>query len=390
MKAIFYRYYSICETDFLEAFREYGIETKEVFFKDAKSSAGIVQQLFNEIADENYSFVFSINFFPEVSEVCKINKLPYMCIIVDSPVLELYSGSLRNSCNRIFLFDKALYNEFHEKNPECIFHIPLASNPSAFGKAIQNADREKFKSNISFVGSLYSEKDPFSRARIKDSYLKGYLEGVFASQLLVYGYYLIDELIDDALAGKILEEIPDHYVFRPDYEADIKALVSQLYLGTHVTRLLRSRTLCSISRFAPDVYTGSDTSGIPGIVNRGFADSRKEMPAVFHESRINLNMTSKPIRSGIPLRVFDIMACGGFVLSDYQAEIPEIFNIGEHLEVYASQEELVEKCEYYFSHEKRRSEIAMAGFELIKEKHTYVQRLGEMIVKAFGQNRVKF
>ncbi len=43
---------------------------------------------------QRYDFVFSINFFPVLSEVCNIFKTPYACWIVDSPVLELYSDAV--------------------------------------------------------------------------------------------------------------------------------------------------------------------------------------------------------------------------------------------------------------------------------------------------------
>ena len=72
-----------------------------------------------------------------------------------------------------------------------------------------------------------------------------------------------------------------------------------------------------------------------------------QMPIVFNKSTINLNPTSKPIRSGIPLRIFDLLACGGFVLSNYQSDLLNDFVPGEELDIYSSIEELEEKIEYY-------------------------------------------
>ena len=108
-----------------------------------------------------------------------------------------------------------------------------------------------------------------------------------------------------------------------------------------------------------------------------------EMPLIFHESRINLNMTAKSIRSALPLRVWDILGCGGFLLTNYQSEIPAYFNVGEELDTYGSQDELLEKCAYYLEHENRRAEIAAAGFEKVQRYHTYPQRLGELMELAF-------
>lgn len=105
--------------------------------------------------------------------------------------MELYSNSITNQWNRIFLFDQAQYDEFSPKNPECIFHLPLASNPARWNHVIFNAssqDIKRFSSDISFVGSLYTEKCPYDRLKDAPSYLSGYLNGIMAAQLKIYGY----------------------------------------------------------------------------------------------------------------------------------------------------------------------------------------------------------
>ena len=98
-------------------------------------------------------------------------------------------------------------------------------------------------------------------------------------------------------------------------------------------------------------------------------------------SKINLNMTIKPIQTGLPLRIFDIMGCGGFCMTNYQAELPEYFEIGVDLEAYSSMEELVDKCSYYLTHEDERRQIALNGYEKVKQYHGYVNRMVEIIKK---------
>lgn len=55
-------------------------------------------------------------------------------------------------------------------------------------------------------------------------------------------------------------------------------------------------------------------------MNKGPIDYYNEMPYVFNNSRINLNITLRSIKSGIPLRAMDICGAGGFLLSNYQAD----------------------------------------------------------------------
>ena len=147
-----------------------------------------------------------------------------------------------------------------------------------------------------------------------------------------------------------------------------------------MTEQERLRLLGSLSEhFAVDLYTGSDTSSLPKVCNKGLARTYSEMPKIFRLSRINLNMTAKSIKSALPLRIWDILACGGFVMTNYQSEIPEYFEIGTDLETYASEDELLEKCAYYLAHEDDRRQIAENGFRKVKEFHSLELRLGEML-----------
>ena len=113
--------------------------------------------------------------------------------------------------------------------------------------------------------------------------------------------------------------------------------------------------------------------------NIGNKDYEKEMPYIFHNSKINLNITSKTIESGIPLRVFDILSCGGFCLTNYQPEIAQYFTDGEDLVMYSSMEDLVDKVAYYLEHDEEREQIARNGYEKLKGNHDLVNVVQNMI-----------
>lgn len=390
MKIFMYRYGSLCEPDVIDAFRRIGLEvdeeTAEIYNKNLTPSqcAAIVAP---RLTGNNYSFVFTINFFPWLSDICQITGLIYISLIVDSPVLELYSNALSNNVNRVFLFDRLLYNEFCRYNNGHIFHIPLATNLIRSNKVISSASKDKssqYKSDISFIGSTYQEKCPFNNAVLSD-YDKGFVDGIINSQIWVYGYNFIENILTDETAERLLSCIPSHYEFPPGSRADVKALVAQYYLSVKVAEQERLRLLGMLSdSFQVNIYTGSDTSSMPHIHNCGFARSLDEMPLIFNCSKINLNITAKSIRSGLPLRIFDVLGAGGFLITNYQSELPETFTIGKDLVAYESPEHLKELCTYYLRHEDERLEIAHNGYETIAKYHTYDIRLLQIIDKAFS------
>ena len=390
MNILFYRYGSICEPDIIASFKHLGFniteDTREVYNKQLLPS-DCINGLNELLKQDTYSFIFSINFFPSVSDVCNIWGIPYLCLIVDSPVLELFSTSLANPCNKVFLFDRQLYNDFHHINPDGIFHIPLATNVRdnyATATMASAADRARFSSDISFIGSLYSEKCLYNQITLPEK-MRGYVDGLIEAQLLVYGYNFIEECVTPELIEAFCKVRPELINFPDSMKVDTKAVIAQHIISVKVAEQERLRYLKALSEhFNVDLYTGSDTYSMPLIHNRGFAKTNTEMPIIFHQSKINLNLTAKSIRSGLSLRIFDVLGCEGFLITNYQAELPEHFNIGEDLEAYTSLDDLMGKCEYYLSHDKERREIAHNGFEKVKKYHTYDIRLTQMLEIAFG------
>ena len=151
-----------------------------------------------------------------------------------------------------------------------------------------------------------------------------------------------------------------------------------------------SNTLCCTSggrrlseQFSVSIYTASDTTGLPKLRNMGRAKTLTEMPLIFRNSKINISTTSRGIRSGLPLRIFDILSSGGFVLTNYQEELPELFTIGEDLAVYTSMEELAALAEYYLTHDEERRSIAANGLATLKANYTYERQMEKMMLIAF-------
>lgn len=386
MKVLIYRYNSICEPDVIDAFKKLGHVVDEI--KDEITRKDITPretvQIMGEALDkDNYDCVFSINFYPAISEVCNIYKIPYLCWTVDSPVLETYAKSVTNKYNRMFLFDFGQFKELSPLNPECIFHLPLATNVKSKDEVINNASKatlDKFKSDISFVGSLYSEKCPYDNVSGLSEKTRGFLEGVMNAQLKVFGYFFMDEVLNDEVIKEFKEHMSDFYCLPEGSYLTDRITMSQFYMGNKVTAMERWENVKMISEtFGMDLYTGSNTSQLPKVNNKGFANPLTEMPIIFNQSKINLNMTAKTIRYGIPQRVWDVLGSGGFLISNYQMEIPEFLVPGEDLVTYGSKEELKQLIAYYLVHEDERKQIALNGYNKVKEFHTYEVRVGQML-----------
>lgn len=385
MEILFYRYNSICEPDILQVFTDFGItvhvEDLEMHNKKAtpRECAGKVS---GWILQRPLAFVFSINFFPAISYTCEKLKVPYVCWSVDSPVPELFSNALKNSCNRVFLFDRAQYEFFSPINPSCIYYLPLATNVNRWEKIVlgmTGADFARYGGDVAFVGSLYAEKCRYDRLALSD-HTRGFVDGLIEAQMGVFGCNLIPESLTEEVIREIADADPDFYKSDDSYTDMSRYLTAHQYIGMKLAAVERQRTLAFLSeRFHVNLYTRSDASSLPKVNCPGGVNTLTEMPKVFHASRINLNITMRPIETGLSLRIWDVLGCGGFLITNYQAEIPEYFGIGKDLETYESMKELEEKIRYYLTHEEARVEIAIHGYETVAKYHTWRIRLAQMI-----------
>lgn len=397
MKILFYRYGNICEPDIIEAFQKMNIEVTEerteMTIKTLSPSKQIdlLQKQIDACAPgDPFLFLFSVNYFPAIAEFCHVMQIPYVCWTVDSPVLELFSNSIRYDTNFIFLFDYAQYMYFHPQNPNHIFYLPLATNVHRWdrvlsmqkeGSSAKSCPFSSLQEDISFVGSLYTEKCKYNNLMLS-SYTEGFLSGLMEAQLRLFG----DNIVERSLPLEIVEEIKQadpHFFFSGNTFTNPDAyVVAHDYLGYKLAETERIRTLNLLAeRFQVSLYTRSDTSSLKGVTLKGGVQTLTEMPFVFSNSKINLNITLRAIQTGLSLRVYDIMGCGGFLMTNYQAELPEYFEIGKDLEAYGSPEELIDKCTFYLNHPEDRTAIAKRGYEKVKCYHTYDSRINSMIVE---------
>lgn len=388
LKILFYRYNSIYEPDCLEAFKKFGIDVVEERTEVSKKGiepGDVVQIVADHILRQNelndpFLFVFSINFYPAISDICEKLNTVYACWSVDCPVTELFANQIKNGHNRVFLFDKTQYERIYRHNPECVYYLPLGTNVDRLDKTnmtINASDRKKFSSDISFVGSLYNEKNPLKKLKLTDK-TRGFIDGVERAQLNIFGVNFIEDVLTDDVVQELkgakiekhemLVEPIDHYV------------AAHAFIGMDLAEKERILTLNTLAKhFNVDFYTLSDTSDLVGVKNCGPANSLTEMPKIFNLSKINLNITMRPIQTGLSLRIFDVLGSGGFLISNYQAEIETMFTPGVDLETYGSIEELVDKCAYYLEHEDQRKQIALNGYNKVKSMYTVEHRMKQMI-----------
>lgn len=381
-KIIFWCYGSICEPYLEEALGKVGSVCKFVTPSQEMEyqPADVVEKLCQKIASCQPDFVFSINFFCDVSNVCEKMGVKYVAYTVDVPVNTLFCKELGNSCNEVFMFDKMQYKKFKNRNENGTYYLPLGASVSSMQQTITNMPenvKKKYQSDVAFVGSLYEEKDNLKKffPYLSDK-TKGYIDGIINVQKNLPIGNILAECLTDNLINELVNLCPELQM----EEERKRYLISHYLLGMHLAATERKEILEYISGSCKvKLYTQSDVSNMKNVYFAGTADSYKEMPVIFSESKINLNITYRAIETGIPQRVWDVCGCGGFLITNFQEELTDYFEIGKELECYESKEDLLEKIQFYLKYDEIRKEIAENGFLKVKKYHTYDKRVEHMM-----------
>lgn len=346
------------------------------------------------IGGQSIDCVFTFNYSPIISNNCQKRNIPYIAFVYDNPQIQLYSYTVINRCNYIFIFDKEQYKQLKEGGVDTVYYAPLAVNMNRIKRMFDSKKKIslKFEADISFVGSLYNEKyNLYERmySNLSD-YTKGYLDAIMGAQRNVYGYFFLENLLDDVITKELQEAYPVRNnkdgIETAQYVYANYFLARKMAYDERIEILKRIETQFGKHRKIK-LYTPQKTPELNEINNMGCIDYYSEMPYVFNESKINLNITLRSIKSGIPLRAMDICGAGGFLLSNYQADFYDYFTPGEDIVLYQSTEDMLNKCKYYLAHDSERERIAKNGRARIEEAHTYDIRFEEIFNIVFNTQR---
>lgn len=338
----------------------------------------------NFVLNIKANVIFTFNYFPSIAKICNNMNVHYVSWVYDNPRVHLFSCTTILSTNTIYVFEKDVADYFQSQGIETVHYLPLAANPTKLAKIISdNITKNTVYSqpkDVSFVGSMYTENHQlYSRMIDKgiSQYTLGYLRGIMNVQKKLYGC----DIVTPSLTNDIISNMKNALPLAPDKDSVVTTeyLFAKYVIDRQITAEERMDLLSMAGeKYDVHVFTVNSKTVIPNCINHGPAHSDIEAPAVYHSSKINLNISLRSIVNGIPLRVFEIMGSGGFLLSNYQAELLDYFVPGEDFDYFDSPEDMLRKIDYYLKHEEIRNQIAINGQNKIKAYHTFRDRVKAM------------
>lgn len=376
MKILFYDMGSYTYHDFLFYLKNAGHTCKTVYyhFPDKFQDEFFCERFMQYLAETAYDAVISVNFFPLVAKLCNERHMKYISWCYDSPLEERLSDYFDYDTNYIFLFDRVEVLQYRAAGHTRVFHLPLAVNTDRLDSLTFSAAQiSAYTSDISFVGNLY-ESSLETLLYFTDDYIKGYVEGILQAQLRIYGSFILDGLVTEDLLNAVNASFQK--IGQTGVLLNHRGLT--FAIATEITHLERSFLLEQCGELWDTRFYASKPYDLHSVKLCGPVKYMDEMPCVFRYSKLNLCPALKCIQSGIPLRALDIMGAKGVLLSNYQPELAEYFENEKDCILYESMEDAIAKADFYLRHEDLRKEIALRGYQKVRERFSYPKCIKEM------------
>jgi len=334
----------------------------------------IVSSLIETILDFKPDFLLTINHLGfdtdgVLTSFLKSIEMPVASWYVDSPklIIEAFNENV-SPWMSIFLWDKSYIDNMEAMGFDSVLHLPLGTDESLFKPLTARKHRKKlnkYRCDISFVGNSMIEPVNKWMAMIKDDIRP------VADRL--------SELYDRSL--KMVEMMTDNEQEKVERLSEKERMDLEAAVIWKATLHYRLGCVKELSEYGLRIHGDENWKN---LLNSNVDICKplnyyKELPFLYNACKINFNATSLQMKEAVNQRVFDVPACGAFILTDDQEALHDLFAVGDEIITFKEKEEIPDIVKYYLKNQSARDSIVKKGRSRVLSEHTYKHRLEKMI-----------
>lgn len=309
--------------------------------------------------------IFTINYLHGTAEFCSRHQVPFRCWEID-PATDRVSPFKEQGDVHIFTYRQA--NVAHwQKNGYPSSYLPLASNPDRRTPGSHQAQ------GISFVGTSMVQTAESYFVRLvqllcsqghEEASTRTSIEHILKMQNQATSY------VADGLLAAQFPCLPT----APDDPA--------MWLGEIAASRHRIQVIEKLADLDIDVWGDAGWAQIEhsGVRYKGPAGHFHQLNDIYRSALINIDIGRIYQPDIVTMRVFDVLACGGFVLAAHCEALAELFEIGHEIDSWRTLDELFDKATWYLANPECANVIASRGREKILGHHTIQQRIKQMLI----------
>ncbi len=331
--------------------------------------------------------IVMVNYDEDVGTACNDLKIPLIAWAIDPTTDRTPVPPSSASDNfHVFTLRKQSVEMLHEVGFKQVEYLPLGVDVQKRRPLeLTQEELSRYAAPVTFVGSsLMSRAKRFKRLFLQlyasfdcwgdedFDHTSERLEKVLAAERADYSVYVTDELLHesfgDFLAAAKRSGTPG------DPEKWVAEIVASYKRIAYVTALSDE----GVHVWGDDGWKEVATTS-PGLAYMGQASFQHELTLVYNGADINVDVNRIYQPDVVPVRVFDVLACGGFMIAEHSEELAELFEVGKELESYRTLAELEEKVAHYRTHPDEAAEIARRGHDAVRARHTMRGRVKRLL-----------
>lgn len=253
-----------------------------------------------------------------------------------------------------------------------VFHLPLAADVTRFRPAGEPDPGHPLAARVSFVGNSMLAK---TRTRLAHAAPHPELAARLTDIARDFG-----QSPERSVSAFLASRHPDMLAHYRALDGPGPTLAFETAVVWEATRLYRRDCLARVMPLFPTIV--GDAGWLETFPDEGRLWRRlpemayyDQLPGFYPHTQVNLNITSRQMKGAVNQRVFDVPACGAFLVTDRQEQMDALFEPGRESAVYTHPDELPDMVRHYLARPGERRRIAQAARRRILAEHTYDRRM---------------
>ncbi|MCP4867893.1 MAG: glycosyltransferase [Proteobacteria bacterium] len=328
-------------------------------------------------------FVVSINHVHGLPEACARQELPLAIWEIDPSTDRLRPAQGNVAGTHVFTWRGSLIPAWKTAGFGNVEGLPLAANPERrFPIALEGADVEAYTSPVAFVGASMVDQGQKFRQDLLGLY--ALWKGGSPMDAQAEGQQRLEAALGairadfsvDRTGEAVREHLGDFAAAQAARGRDIVPFVAEMAGADK-----RLTYIAQIGQVEGTVWGDDGWRFVEqfGVNYKGPAGHRDEINKVYSGATVNLDVGRIYQSDIVTMRVFDVMACGGFVLAEHCPALEALFEAGVHLDWYRDLPEMLDRLAWWLERPDEAREVGQRAAELIRSDHTIRGRIGHIL-----------
>ncbi len=330
----------------------------------------------------------SINYQNYSAEFCRSAGIRLLCWEIDPSVGHILRPTTGTGHVFAFSYRKSNVAEFKSSGFRHVEYLPLAANTSTRKPAeLTNEERQIYGSPVSFVGASMVQDALQSQHKFFHYYREWCGN---QPELLEAGRQKFNLILEEQRHNYSIYRIPElmeehFHPFLADYAKKMPELNFEMMIAETSASEKRFNYLAKLTSFGVKVWGDEGWHRLTayGVTYSGrYAKHRGELNKVYSAGAINIDIGRIYQPDIVTMRVFDVLACGGFLIAEYSEALAELFEIGVEIVAYRSVKELYDKVKYYTENPDKAKVIAGEGRLAVLKRHSLTDRFNYIFTRS--------